>query len=144
MPNEVPAPGEPLVDTHEKIQVLFKEYEALRSGILGRTNNGYQLWAIGAALLTFLMSRPLDVKFWILMSIFTVVFSLFSWTTFRDINKAAERLREIEGSINLLAGDELLQWETRWGSGVTGFFGKARPLKLRTPQRRHGKFSLGH
>ena len=80
--------------------MLFKEYDALRSSILGRTSNGYQLWGIGAALLAFLMSRPIDVKFWILMGLFGIVFGMFSWTTFRDINKAAERLRELESSIN--------------------------------------------
>ena len=120
---------EKLLGAQEKIQVLFKEYDALRSGIIGRTNNGYQLWGIGAALLTFLMSRPIDWKFWVLISLFVVVFSLFSWTTYRDINKAAERLRQIESEINELADAPLLQWETRWGSGVTGFLGKARPLK---------------
>ena len=121
----------------EKLQVLFKEYDALRTGILGRTNNGYQLWGIGAALLTFLISRPIDRKFWALIILFALVFSLFSWTTYRDIKKAAERLRELESSINDLAGDELLQWETRWGSGVTGFFGRARPLKQSTPRLKH-------
>jgi hypothetical protein len=128
----------------EKIQVLFKEYDALRSSILGRTNNGYQLWGIGAALLTFLISRPIDVKFWILMSLFGIVFSIFSWTTYRDINKAAERLRQLESRINRLAGDELLQWETRWGSGVTGFFGRARPLKSQAPPSDRQTPSLGH
>jgi hypothetical protein len=117
------------VGAHERIQVLFKEYDALRSSIIGRTSNGYQLWGIGAALLTYLMSRPIDLKFWLLMVLFGLVFGAFSWTTIRDINKAAERLRELESSINGLAGGELLQWETRWGSGVTGYLGRARPLK---------------
>lgn len=123
--------------------MLFKEYEALRSGILGRTNNGYQLWGIGAALLTFLISRPLDWKFWTLMGLFVAVFSLFSWTTVRDIKKAAERLRELENDINKLAGDELLQWETRWGSGVTGFFGRARPLRRNPTPSKHQLLSPG-
>lgn len=122
----------------EKIQVLFKEYDALRSGITGRTNNGYQLWGIGAALLTFLMSRPIDWKFWTLISLFVVVFSLFSWTTYRDIQKAAERLRQLESEINGLAGVELLQWETLWGSGVTGFLGRARPLNQHPARTAHG------
>jgi hypothetical protein len=111
------------VDVQQKIQVLFKEYEALRSSILGRTNNGYQLWGIGAALLTFLMSRPADFRFWLLISLFVVIFSLFSFITVLEIEKAAKRLREVEANINGLAGDELLQWETRRGSGLKGFLG---------------------
>jgi hypothetical protein len=113
----------------EMVQVLFKEYDALRTQILGRTNNGYQLWAIGAVLLTWLMSRPIDAKFWAIIGLFVVVFSLFSWTTVRDIQKAAHRLRELEAQINDLAGAPLLEWENLWGSAVTGYFGRARPIK---------------
>jgi hypothetical protein len=65
---------------------------------LGGRATANQLWGIGGALLTFLMSRPIDVKFWILMGLFGIVFGMFSWTTFRDINKVAERLRELESS----------------------------------------------
>ncbi len=113
----------------DPISILFKEYDALRSEIQGRTNNGYQLWAIGAAVLTWLVSRPIDSKFWILLALFVLVFSIASWTAFRDINKASVRLRELENQINALAGQHLLEWESRWGSAVRGYFRWGGPSK---------------
>jgi hypothetical protein len=117
------------MDHKDKVQILFKEYDALRAQILARTSNSYQLWAIGAAIITWLLSRPVNSMFWILLTPFVVIFSLFSWTARRDINKAAERLRELEREINDLASADLLQWELRWGSAVTGYLGAARPLR---------------
>jgi len=52
------------------------------------------------------------------------------WVTYRDIVKAAARIRELEKDINVRAGEDLLVWETFWGGAVTGFLGRA---KKKTP-----------
>jgi len=46
----------------DPIQILFKEYDTLRSEIITRTNCGYQLLALGAGALAWLASRPLNCR----------------------------------------------------------------------------------
>ena len=129
-PPPTPPPSSPEFGSRDKIGVLFKEYDALRVEIQNRTNHGYQLWGIGAGVLALIVSRPLDLRFWILSGLFLVVFLLASWTSVRDIIKAAKRIRELEDQINHLAGVTLLEWEHRWGSAVTGFW-RTRPVAER-------------
>jgi hypothetical protein len=51
----------------EPISILFKEYDALRTEVLGRTSHGHQIGAIGAVVLTWLLARPIDAKFWMIL-----------------------------------------------------------------------------
>ena len=106
----------------DQISILFKEYDALRSEVQARTNHGHQIGAIGAVVLTWLLSRPIAPKFWAILASVSVVFAVATWMTFRDINKASVRLRELEQGINFLAGAPLLQWESYWGSATRGYF----------------------
>jgi hypothetical protein len=118
----------------EKIEILFKEYDTLRTEIMTRTNNGYQLSAIAAGAMTWLISRPIDIRFWIASTLAAVVFSLFYVLIMRDINKFAARIRELEGEINALSGADLLEWETHWGGAAAGHLGPAHP---KTRQKSH-------
>jgi hypothetical protein len=118
------------VSTMDCINILFKEYESLRAEIRQLTGNGHQAWGIAAVVLTWLLSRPTDERFWMLLGVAGILLAVSAWTTFRDIKKAAKRLREIETQINELAGIELLEWENHWGSEIAGFWrrGKKRTI----------------
>jgi hypothetical protein len=120
----------------EAIAILFKEYDTLRAEILNRTNNGYQLIGIGAALgaglLTWFGAHGVDRMFWISGASFVLVFAAFTWAMHRDISFAAGRLRQLESEINRLAGAELLQWETRWGGATSGWIKRKRPVTGKT------------
>ena len=111
---------------------MFKEYDALRAEIQARTSHGFQITAIGGGVLTWLLSRPLDYRFWVIIVLVSVVFAGAVWTIFRDINKASIRLKEIEQEINAMAGAPLLQWESRWGSATTGYFSWGPQHKKKT------------
>ncbi|MBC7783005.1 MAG: hypothetical protein H7144_04125 [Burkholderiales bacterium] len=121
----------------EKIRILLYEYAGLRSEITNRTNNGFQMLTVGGAVVIWLLSRVQDARslltdwpFWTCIAASVISIGLGSWFTIRDINKAAMRLREIEADINRRAGEpNLLQWETRWSSMMTGFWGRSRPIK---------------
>jgi hypothetical protein len=113
-------------DPFPGIQILLQEYSTLRSEILGRTNNIYQLIAGVPAVLIFILQQ--QSHFLILLSILIATTGLFTWLISRDISKAARRLRQLEREINRRAGDHLLEWETRWGGNVTGYWGRAEPL----------------
>jgi len=121
------------------VKILLHEYATLRSEILTRTSNLYQLIAVGAALFVWVMGQPLSVRFWVALVATLVVLASFCWLITRDIHKAAKRLRELEKDINCRAGETLLVWETRWGGAVTGYWGRGRPLppNERSPETHH-------
>jgi hypothetical protein len=116
----------------DQISILFKEYDALRTEIQSRTQQGFQIAALSGGILTWLLSRPLDYKFWVVIVSVSIVFAGAAWTIFRDINKASVRLKEIEQEINFLAGAPLLQWESYWGSATAGYFSWGPPRRTKT------------
>jgi hypothetical protein len=120
----------------EKVSILLHEYDKLGQEIHNRTSNGFQLlFSVGVALFVWIIAQQnIDWKFWIAMSVGLITLSLGGWFIFRDINKAAMRLRELENDINLRADEELLVWETKWGCAVAGYLGGAKPLQDKTKQ----------
>ena len=127
---------EPL-DNKDKIQILLHEYGTLRTEIIHRTNNLYQLLAVGGALFVWLLGHAIDRKFWISLAVTLPLLFLGFWVIRRYMNKAAERLREIEKTVNSLAGVELLVWETLWAGAVTGYFARRlSPLERTTDEER--------
>ena len=115
----------PLLFTEQdKVQILLHEYDTLRQEVLNRTSNGFQLLAVGAALFVWMIGgQHPNNRFWFWIGLALALFavSLAAWFIFRDISKAAKRIRELEGSINARAGEELLMWETRCGCDATGY-----------------------
>lgn len=110
----------------EKVQILLHEYTTLRQEIIARTTHGFQLIAAGAVVLVWALTKPeIDGRFWFGVAVAISVILISSAMAFRDIGKAAERLRELENDINRRAGEQLLVWETYWGGAVTGFWGRA-------------------
>ena len=117
-----------MVEQHHKIQVLLQEYGGLRTEIVHRTNNMYQLIAVGAVVLGFVLSGTNAYRIAIDVAIGAPALKYFHWLITRDIRKAARRLREIEKDVNARAGENLLVWETYFGGEVTGHWGRGREL----------------
>ncbi len=115
----------------EKLTVLLKEYDSLRAEVLARTNHIYQLFAIAGGAATWLLSRSIDGRFWLLMCGLATVVLAGWWTSVRDIKKCATRIGELETKVNELVGEDLLQWEKYFGGEATGFF-TTKPLKRPT------------
>ncbi len=116
----------------ERVVILFKEYDTLRSEAISRTSGGYQLVgilaALAAALLAWLSSHPVDYIRWVAFACFLVIAFCFAFVTYRDINMIAARLREIESEVNqAVGGREILKWESRWGSVSTGWVWRTGP-----------------
>jgi len=116
----------------EKVKILLQEYASLRSEILTRINNMYQLIAISAALVIWITRQSMSVGFSVAfvagVVAAVIVVAFFFWTISRDIAKAARRLRELEKDINCRAGETLLVWETQWGGAVVGYWLGTKPL----------------
>lgn len=120
----------------EKVPILLHEYDKLCQEIHNRTNNGFQLlFSVGVALFVWIVTQQkIDWKFLIALGVGLLTLLVGGWLIFRDINKAAMRLRELENDINLRAGEKLLVWETKYGGAVTGYLGRAKPLRDKTKQ----------
>jgi hypothetical protein len=112
----------------EKVRILLQEYATLRTEILSRTNNQYQLGAAAVALLVWVIGRPLSVWLWVALGVSTASVAYVYWMIVRDMKKAAARLRELEHEINRRAGETLLVWESNWSGGVAGIWGRSKPL----------------
>ena len=115
----------------DKIAVLSKEYDTLRAEIVARTTNCYQVWAATAAAITWLSGRPIEWTLWTLSATLALIFVGVLGALYRDINALSERVSIIERKINDLAGgEELLEWETRWGgASPNGWFCRKRSRK---------------
>jgi hypothetical protein len=101
----------------EAIEILFKEYDTLRTEIISSIGHTYQLLGLGVALTAVLLSWMASSKatkssLWIMPSVFLFLFWLW-WKLRRGRAKLSKRLCEIESEINAIAGAELLKWETR-------------------------------
>jgi len=68
--------------------------------------------------------------FFVSLAVLGAAFWILSYEMRRDIGMQCDRLRELEGHINGLAGRQLLEWESRWGSRITGSIWRKRPKKL--------------
>jgi hypothetical protein len=138
--SETAQPMSPL-DARDWIQILFKEYDTLRAEILARVANAYQLHSIAGGLIGLLLTGVLATAVpWKVITLpigMVVVLWVALWLGLRRvILRCAARLREIEGTINELAGADLLRWETHWGDGgIGGHFGQPRRLPLKSLTR---------
>jgi hypothetical protein len=144
MPVEQSKEGGPIA-TDTKIKILLAEYDALRREIMMRTGHGFQITFIATiGLLWFVTSwlQTANAETWFLLLALVLVVSVASWFTMRDIAKAASRIREIEHSVNSMAGEQLLVWETAWGGDVTGYWGRALPRRRREVSEQGGIMSF--
>jgi hypothetical protein len=111
----------------EKVRVLLNEYNTLRSELIARTGQGFQVLGLSVTALSILAAQPMNFK---TISVFIAILALAgfaAWFTLRDITKGATRIRELELDVNARAGEDLLIWENLWGGWVTGFWGTAKP-----------------
>jgi len=109
----------------EKIMILFKEYDTLRTEVISRSGGGYQVIAIFAGLIAAILAwgatHPPVATFWAAVGTLFAAAIFTAFIVFRDIYVIAGRVAEIEKKINHLAGEqELLIWESKRGSATSG------------------------
>lgn len=122
-------PARPL-SRKERIDVLLKEYDALRASILLRTQSVFTtvnvVVTLTAAVATFLLTRPAPIEHprWLafLVCLALVGFSVIGAWTVAQSRRAALRVKQIENRINEIAGEELLAWERLHGGIARGYF----------------------
>src|SRR5260370_28543233 len=114
----------------DKIQILLQEYSTLRTELIANGNRLFQVVALGGALFIWIVSRPVDRRFWMAIAMGIVGLFCLVFVLIRDTRRAARRVAQLEGEINQRAREELLVWERKWGAAVTGFVFQSPPLPL--------------
>ncbi|MBV9762834.1 MAG: hypothetical protein JO340_19905 [Acidobacteriaceae bacterium] len=111
----------------EPIQVLFKEYETLRTEVISRISHWYQLAGVAAVVAGWMLTHQTAnyILYWSLLGVATIVFAVLLR---RDIHICSLRLRQLESEINSLAGQELLKWHTHYGASASPtYFWRNKP-----------------
>jgi len=104
----------------QRINILLKEYDTLRTEILQRTAVSYALAPILAVLAGWLGSRIFEgYRHMTIAAGLIALCALFLSPKFMSIKirRCSARLQHIEQRINHLAEEDLLEWESRWGIG---------------------------
>src|SRR5207253_220924 len=122
-----------MVEEQNKVQILLQEYASLRTEIVHRTNNMFQLISVGAVIFGLGVSGTSWYRIGVDLAVGALAVWYFRRLIARDIRKAATRLREIERSLNSRAGETLLVWETYFGGDVTGWWGRGEELPRPAP-----------
>lgn len=104
-------------DERFKTDILLKEYDTLRSEIMSRTTSRFGILSIGGVLTTFIASQPRGHLTWIVTGLCVGALLALWWCYGVLIDHCATRIREIEQKVNHLAGDDILLWESRSGTG---------------------------
>jgi hypothetical protein len=105
-----------MIENERAIELLMKEYAALKSEVLELERGRFQLLALMAvtvSILVSLSSKGVWIRI-ILGSIPVILGGLIILGTAFMMNRIGERMCEIEAEVNALAGKELLKWETYW------------------------------
>lgn len=104
----------------QRISILLKEYDTLRTEILQRRAAGFALAPILAAIVGWLGYRILEGHRYTAIAVAVMTLcALFVGPKFMNIRirRCSARLQRIEQRINSLAADDLLEWESKWGIG---------------------------
>jgi hypothetical protein len=103
----------------EQVQILMEEYKTLRAEIIQRMASSFQTWGV-AGTASVAISGIVAAYSVPIGALLLIMFFLVIWLAWRvvdyDTRLNAMRLRELETTINELAGTRLLVWETNYGT----------------------------
>lgn len=116
------APPETL-DRKDRITTLLKEYDTLRAESLGRINHRWQMLGLIGAIVAFVSTKGDLLLSWEIVPVYAMILLLLVlWVRSGfHLSALATRIEEIEKKVNAIAGETLLEWESR---GRKRFFGR--------------------
>jgi hypothetical protein len=101
------------MDERDKVQILLKEYDALRAEILQRSGHRFALLsflgAVGAY--AFFVANDLSAHQIIVLTISALALLGIWWQLGNLIAECCNRIAHIEREVNSVAGGTLLGWE---------------------------------
>lgn len=111
MSAETPRPPR---DLRLAVEVLLREYDTLRTEILARVRNRFELLGFLAVVATVVASSDIDSNARVWVAGLAAATALTVWAWFAGgIKRCAKRILVIEERVNsLMEDDSLLAWET--------------------------------
>jgi hypothetical protein len=99
----------------ERIDILMKEYDTLRTEIFHRTNSGFAIFGLLGGLGGYTVFTTKEFTPWNLsyLAISAVLLLFLRLEYGRLAIRASRRIAQIEEQVNTLAGETLLVWDTR-------------------------------
>jgi hypothetical protein len=110
----------------DHVEILFKEYDTLRSEAISRRSEGFQFALIGGAGFAWFTAHTDGKKLWFGLVALAIVYGWIIFCAIRDLTFLSLRIGEIERQINKLSGANLLKWESYWGWPSFRWFGLRR------------------
>jgi hypothetical protein len=119
------------MDRKDRITTLLKEYDTLRAESLGRINHRWQMLGLIGAIVAFVSAKD-HLLSWGFVPVYAMVLLLlFLWVRSGfHLSALAARIEEIEKKVNDIAGETLLEWESR---GRKRFFGRLMRRRKSSP-----------
>ena len=115
------------MDDSEKLTILMKEYDTLRTEILQRSRQRFAFLGLIGAGAGYVLFKATSLKeFQILGLTVAVVLMACIWMQLGNIIvRCSNRLAEIEIQVNQIAGEDLLKWEhekrgSKWHHRIHG------------------------
>ena len=101
-----------------KVDVLLREYDTLREEVIARTNNRFAISGLLGAIMVFVGGKSeLDIVWrWTVVLVALVVLTIFWWSIGDVMHQIGAHLIGIEGRVNALLGEQLLEWERATGN----------------------------
>lgn len=109
------ASPEPASLIQAKIDVLLREYDAVRREIISRTNNRFAIGGYAVAVAAFVGSQPqISPALRWCVALGALVSLCMLWCVIGHlIEVAASRAAEIESRVNAILGEEIMAYENR-------------------------------
>src|SRR4051812_34948065 len=109
---------DPSLTRNERIQIVMREYDTLRTEGLQRLTSWYQICGVAGtavvAVAVIMAAYSVTVGL-VLLVLFPIPISVMFKNLEFDMYELGNRLREVENSVNTLAEEKLLAWETERG-----------------------------
>lgn len=101
------------MDEKDKVQVLLKEYDALRAEIMQRISHRFAFLGLfgGVGAYAFFAAKDMSTYQTVVLMISALALFGVWWQLGNLIARCSNRIAEIEETINSLAGEPLLRWE---------------------------------
>ena len=126
------------LENKEKIDILLKEYDTLRQEILHRMNNRFLMLGITGSFLAFILLTDTSIINFsifgfparVVIFVFGLLALIFIWVWFGYlVGNIARQVSVLECRINEISGEDLLEWETRYGWGRWGKYLGAKKVE---------------
>ena len=101
------------MDEKDKVQILLKEYDALRAEILQRISHRFSFLGLTGAVggYAFFVAKDLSTYQTVVLMMGTLALFGVWWQLGNLIARCSHRISEIEKTVNSIAGEPLLTWE---------------------------------